>query len=390
MSALRSSTGRFQAQRSGWTGPLAVALFFAAVAGTSVNGTAVWAVGPDAARLKSSQQSAVEFLKSAQRDDGSWTASEAPGITGLVAYALLKSGVPASDPVIEKAVKHLLAFRQQDGGIYNPKTYHGNYETAIVLMVLEAANQPQEFRATAETAEKYLRQTQWDESEKINAEDVKFGGSGYGRNGDRPDLSNTVFLIDALQARGAKSDDPALQKAIVFLSRCQNLETENNTTPFAAKVNDGGFYYTPAAGGSSQAGNTPEGGLRSYGSMTYAGLKSLVAAGLTKDDPRVAAARKWITQFYTVSENPGMGQQGLYYYHQAFAKCLAALGEDEIRDADGVAHDWRKDLAERLFEQQQPNGSWVNTQARWLEGDPNLSTAYALIALSYCLPPAGK
>jgi hypothetical protein len=28
----------------------------------------------------------------------------------------------------------------------------------------------------------------------------------------------------------------------------------------------------------------------------------------------------------------------------------------------------------------------VNTNARWMEGDPNLVTSYALLALAYCLP----
>src|SRR5690606_19174736 len=114
--------------------------------------------------------------------------------------------------------------------------------------------------------------------------DPAYGGAGYGSH-RRPDLSNTSFLIDALKATGNGPDDEAMQKALIFVSRCQNLETEHNTTPFAAKNPDGGFYYTPAAGGTSQAGTLPDGGLRSYASMTYAGLKSMIYCGLEKDDP---------------------------------------------------------------------------------------------------------
>jgi squalene-hopene/tetraprenyl-beta-curcumene cyclase len=94
-----------------------------------------------------------------------------------------------------------------------------------------------------------------------------------------------------------------------------------------------------------------------------------------------------------VKENPGLGQQGLYYYFQVFAKSLATLEIDEVADADGIKHDWRKELATHLFSLQQPNGSWVNANARWMEGDPNLATAYALVALKYCDPkpaPAKK
>ena len=53
-----------------------------------------------------------------------------------------------------------------------------------------------------------------------------------------------------------------------------------------------------------------------------------------------------------------------------------------ITDAKGVKHDWRKDLAEELAKRQQADGSWVNTNAKWMEGDANLSTGFALLALS--------
>ena len=39
--------------------------------------------------------------------------------------------------------------------------------------------------------------------------------------------------------------------------------------------------------------------------MTYAGLKSFLYAGVSKDDPRVKAAVEWVRKHYTVTENPG-------------------------------------------------------------------------------------
>jgi squalene-hopene/tetraprenyl-beta-curcumene cyclase len=177
----------------------------------------------------------------------------------------------------------------------------------------------------------------------------------------------------------------------VFVSRCQNLESEHNTTPFAAKNPDGGFYYTCAAGGQSMAEATPNGGLRSYASMTYAGLKSMIYAGVKPDDPRVKAANEWIRRNYDVDSNPGLGQTGLYYYYHTFAKTLAAMGDAKLADAKGVEHDWRADLISALARRQRPDGSWINEKDRWMEGDPNLVTGYALLALSYCRPQgAGK
>ena len=45
-----------------------------------------------------------------------------------------------------------------------------------------------------------------------------------------------------------------------------------------------------------------------------------------------------------------------------------------------------RELVDELAARQQPNGSWTNPKSRWLEGDPNLVTAYVLLALSYCRP----
>ena len=118
--------------------------------------------------------------------------------------------------------------------------------------------------------------------------------------------------------------------------------------------------------------------------MTYAGLKSMIYAGVKPDDPRVKGALSWLKKHYDLKENPGMGQAGLFYYYHTFAKALAAMGHDEFVDEKGVKHDWRKELIAELASRQRADGSWVNEEKKWLEGDANIVTAYALLALSYC------
>eukprot|EP00913_Durusdinium_trenchii_P028327 g26555.t1 len=302
----------------------------------------------------------------ADAKDGSWTTPNAVGINALIATALLKSGVPADDPAVAKVLKHLKTFVKKDGGIYYKKSNHRNYETCISMLAFDAANKKGEYDQLIKNGEKFLRKLQWDEGEGLESSDESFGGAGYGSH-QRPDLSNTQFLIEALKTAGVKPDDKAMKNALKFVSRAQNLESEHNTTKFAAKINDGGFYYTPAAGGTSQAGKNADGGLRSYGSMTYAGLKSMIYAGVSKDDPRVKAAYKWIQRSYTLRQNPGMGQQGLYYYFHTFAKALDVLNVNEFVDAKGAKHDWRKDLTDRLGTLQRENGSWVNRAERCSE-----------------------
>jgi squalene-hopene/tetraprenyl-beta-curcumene cyclase len=360
------------------------ALFFTAAL---VAASPVFAQGVNVSKVNEARTKGINFLKTTQAEGGSWTSPTQPGVSGMVVYSLLTSGVSVDDPVVAKGLKHLESFVQPDGGIYEPSTSHKNYETSIILLALTAANKDGRYSERIAKAVEFLKGIQWDEAEGAADSDPAFGGQGYGRS-KRPDLSNTSFFLEALTAAGVSKNDPAFKNSLVFISRCQNLK-KSNDTPFGDKIDDGGFYYTPAGGGASMAPKdpaTPEGGLRSYGSMTYAGLKSMLYAGLKQDDPRVKAASDWIAKFYTMDENPGLGQQGLYYYFHTAARTFKALGQEHFTDAKGQKHNWRIELSNKVLELQKPNGSWVNAADRWYEGNPDIVTAYCLVTLSTCLP----
>ena len=47
-------------------------------------------------------------------------------------------------------------------------------------------------------------------------------------------------------------------------------------------------------------------------------------------------------------------------------------------------------IREELLRRQKPDGSWVNENSRWLEGEPALVTGYALLTLAYCRPGAER
>src|SRR5262249_52027105 len=147
-----------------------------------------------------------------------------------------------------------------------------------------------------------------------------------------------------------------------------------------------GFYYTVDEGGASAAGKSPHGALRRYGTMTYAGLENLIFAGVKKDDFRVKAALKWVQKNKNMQEKIPLRETRPFYYYHTLAKCLDALGDPMFVDEKGTKHDWRKEVADQLIATQADNGSWANQNARWMEGDPNLVTAYSLIVLSYCQP----
>ena len=162
--------------------------------------------------------------------------------------------------------------------------------------------------------------------------------------------------------------------AIKFLERTQNYQ-KTNDQPYA--TDDGGFMYRP---GESKAGDT-----RSYGGMTYAGLKSFIHARLSKDDERVAAAFNWIRKNFSVFENPGLGEQGLYYYYHTMAKAMNIYGDEVIVDGNNTERKWREELADQLIKTQNTEGFWVNDNARWWENNPVLVTAYSILALEEIL-----
>ena len=338
----------------------------------------------DAAYAKAVDK-AVEFCKTDQAADGSYAAKNGPGVTAVVATGLLRHGRTPNDPLVAKSLKYLEGFVQPDGAVSLKTSLYRNYETSLALVCFAEANRDGRYDKLMKNAEEFLKKNQWTESQGQEPSSPSYGGAGYGKH-KRPDLSNTQFLLEALKAAGAGPNDEAVKKALIFVSRCQNLESEHNTLPFAAKNPDGGFYYTAAAGGNSPAGNTANGGLRSYGSMTYAGLKSMIYAGVGPDDPRVKAALNWVRLHYDLTSNPGMGGSGLYYYYHTLAKAFSAAGVKEFTDAAGHKHDWRVELTAELIKQQRTDGSWVNQADRWMEGEPSLVTGYVLLTLSYCKP----
>lgn len=355
------------------------------------------AAGPDPVQHRQMIDKAVAFLRKQQAEDGSFSKEKSLGVTGVVVTGLLESGqVDKSDPLIAKGLKFLETLVNAEEGHLagnNPRVQLKNYVTSINVMAFAAADRNGKYKQIVDSAAHFLTELQWDEAEGKPRSNNFFGGAGYDSK-SRPDLSNTQFFLDALKAAGLPKDDPAFQRAVVFVSRCQNLKSEFNDQPWAGKINDGSFIYSAAGEGETKVLDKPPTSagepLPGYGSMTYAGIKSLIYAGVDKKDPRVQTALEWIRKNYTVEENPGMpkarNQQGLYYYYHTMAKCLHALGEDTITDDKGVKHDWRKDISEALMKRQRPDGSWLNESDRWMEGDPNLVTGYCLMTLSYCKP----
>ncbi|MEO1843850.1 MAG: hypothetical protein ABGZ37_06190, partial [Akkermansiaceae bacterium] len=272
-----------------------------------------------------------------------------------------------------------------------------SYNTSSAIMALLARGRKEDEPAILK-ARAFLVDQQTDWGKKGVADNKYDGGTGYGGTYPHSDMSNTYLALEALYhsrhlAQDNKSgEQPELDwgAALTFISRCQNLEETNDQITAVAPEDKGGLVYFP---GDSKAGERklPDGrvALRSYGSMSYAGLLSFIYAELDKDDPRVKGVLKWLGANYTLKENPGLGAQGLYYYYHAMTKALVAAQINMLPLADGTKADWRKDLGTLLVSNQKADGSWINENSRWWENDEVLVSSYVVMTLEqryYSIP----
>ncbi len=364
----------------------------------------------DAHRTKAAKllNDGIAWLLKNRDEKGVWSMNGAfrPALTALVLRGLVRHpDFTAETPVVKNGFAVLLSYQQDDGGIYNPKEGRSNYCTAIAVCALAAADDPK-FKGAMEKAVSFLRTIQITagsssgdpkkEGETIGKGHPYIGGVSYGAKHGRPDLNNLGWWMEAMYEAGVKADDPAMQRALSFVNRCQN-RSESNTMAWAKNgPDDGGFIYAPAkrdiSAGESKAGPAIGGeGLRSYGSISYTAWKSMLYAGVSRDDPRIKSVYAWIRRHWTLDCNPNMpggrDQQGVYFYYVVFARALRGWGLDEIPDVnpDKKPHNWRHELIDTLAGKVEDDGSWKNEADRWMEGDPALVTAYEILALQEAL-----
>jgi squalene-hopene/tetraprenyl-beta-curcumene cyclase len=364
--------------------------------------TTAWAAGIDdatAQRAEAAITRGVAFLKSKQGEDGSWSPKTGPAITALALTVLADHpGTKRDEPAVTKALAYVLSKKRSDGGIHEGLL--DNYNTAICLSALARFNSDPQVAQAIKDGLAYLRGIQYSGGKDENGHEITekhafYGGYGYGNHG-RPDGSNTQVAVQAFFDNNVECDkDPAMKRALLFTQRLQGIP-QNTQFGHRIQPNGGSIYATSVnkeqvGVPQSMAGEDEQGRLRTYGSMTYAMFKSYVYARLDRNDPRVKEALRWIADHYTFTHNPGMVDdpktpkredlQGYYYYLLTAARALHAFGEPTVTDSKGAKHNWRMDLTTRLLELQREDGSWTNESDRWLEGDPVLVTAYALLTL---------
>src|SRR5262245_27410100 len=203
---------------------------------------------PPEADAKVVVDKAIKLLTTAQKDAGNFSANPRggePGLTALIAAALVRNGVPADNAVVAKALKYLETKIKKDGGVYDQGL--SNYMTSLAIVAFKETNTVGKYDKVIEAASKYVKSLQYDEG--LTEKDPKFGGAGYDKPTakGRPDLSNTHFMVEALLTAGVSKDDPSIKRALVYVSRSQNLPSDEfNALEFAKKAGEadkGGFVY---------------------------------------------------------------------------------------------------------------------------------------------------
>jgi squalene-hopene/tetraprenyl-beta-curcumene cyclase len=315
------------------------------------------------------------------------------------------AALPETKAKLEKALDYIVSCAKENGVIDASmgRRSYPVYSTSISLVCLAKFNRPKDLEIMKKARAYLLSPDVYPEGNPEH--DPNAAGTGYGRN-RRSDLSNTAWAMEALHVtehldKEPLNNDPqraaaaklAWDKALTFITHCQNLqETNQSAWVKSAPADDkGGFIYSPADAMRPANEAVPQRDdrppqdraqmLRSYGSMTYSGLKCLIYAKVNKDDVRMKSAFDWVKRYYTVDENPGVGDAGYYYYLHTFSKTLALFNQTVITDAKGVDHDWQAEMVAAVAKRQKPDGSWVNDNGRWMESLPALSTSYVLMAL---------
>jgi hypothetical protein len=311
-------------------------------------------------RVKSGITRGVEYLRTQQRNNGSWEVTDAPlnyegGTTSLVILSLLNAGVPKNDPAITNALNFLRKLE-------STKTY----VRALQTLALAEAAFPQD-------RELLQKNVQW----LIDAQVLRGGRVVGWTYEQRPktgftDASNSQYALLGLWAGKQAGID--IKREVWEGIRDYYLRTQGD---------DGSFIY------SKEDGFT--GHDRPSMTMTTAGLCGLLIAGMELNDRRetlqadgtatncgvyaenlpTANALRWIGKHFA----PSLDQRTFYHlYGIERAGRLSGLrffGE----------HDWYREGCDFLVgAQNKGDGSWriEGVWDRW----PVVSTSFALLFLS--------
>jgi len=384
---------------------------------TSATNARITMPPPPQLLIDQAQRRAIQFLAERQSEDGAWK-SDTYGVfkdgTALTPLALsAQLAVQPDHESARKAARWLAGFVKQNG-VIEPPSYGFDFSLYISAIAVPISSHPiweGKYTAQRDAWLKYLRERQLTEDLGWRPEDREYGGWGYCRTIPRKagagelippllesNLSATTFALEALKSAGTAANDPAWQKALVFVKRCQNWNDDEKQRD--EKLDDGGFFFIyddPVRNKAGVAGKDQSGKDRyySYGSTTADGLRCLIMCGEKGDSLRVQAARKWLRNNFEAATHPGdydpkreLDREGTFYYYAA-SMTRAPLDQFLIENKKKLLRMWIEALGDVLLERQRPDGSWANAAHAYREDEPLVATPFAMLALAEARKPHG-
>jgi hypothetical protein len=364
---------------------------------------------PYTVRIDRSLEKAGHYLLAQQGDHGDWRSDvygsfkDGDALTPLVLHALLAvKPTPMLPEQCHRGAEHLAGLIHSG----SPGLTYPAYTASLSVVVLSRADFPHH-RAARDAWLEYLCARQMTERLGWRRCDPQFGGWGYAKDLPfcpepgravpalhEPNLSATVFALEASRAAGRRPTDAALQDAKVFVQRCQNFsDGQSDAKP---PFDDGGFFFIhndATRNKAGVAGMDKSGRTRyvSYGSTTADGVRALLLCGLDCNDPRVVAAKNWLTAHFDSDHHPGAypaARRGSrpaldYYYCASLAQAFHELVVRQALPAGRTAQ-WAPTLAEGLLRRQGADGAWRNPSVDVREDDPLIATSFAILALAMC------
>ncbi len=301
----------------------------------------------------------VAYLKQQQQADGRWAdwPGKDGGVTALCTLALLSAGVPPEDDTIQRALTWLRARRLKD-----------TYTVALQTMVFCLA-EPEKDRLRIEQNVRFLEVAQ------VTTEGFR-GTWGYSAGATRGDNSNAQFALLALHE--AERVGIEVNRRTWALAKAHWESTQND---------DGSWGYTP--------------GDRGYGSMTAAGIGSLVIVSdkifeadaavegdrilccgqRGRDDAAIERAIDWMGRNFATARNPGKNVWRYYYlYAMERAGRLTARRFFHNPRTNEVFDWYREGTAALLRDRGALQDFWRGQPPA--ENDPHIATSFALLFLS--------
>ena len=148
---------------------------------------------------RSGYQSAADFLKKSQANDGSFSAASGPASRRSSPRVCCVLAAPRRIRSLRKRFEVSRRNRHEDGGIYQKGGNHKNYETCLAIVAFKKPTRISRYDKLLANAEKFVKKEQWDEDE----------GKSAGRS--------------ELRRRGIRLLEPARSVEHQFPDRCASL-----------------------------------------------------------------------------------------------------------------------------------------------------------------------